>query len=225
VPAPAQRTDTVIVVPEVADGVNEHPVAVPVFEKSAEDKPLMASLNVSVKEEDNPLLVAADQDALGAVVSDSGTVTDTETVPPPRVVCAFPAESLAEKVPEAVIVEDALIRHVVEFVCTIESILAMFAVVKSLDDKVEQSIASLPVTVKAIEELVDVDAITARVSVGGVESAIVTATDAGDPDTDVCALPAVSATEKLELLVKVEVRGVPTTAVDSALMVQTFDDV
>jgi hypothetical protein len=236
VPAPAQRTDTVIVVPEVADGVNEHPVAVPVFEKSAEDKPLMASLNVSVKEEDNPLLVAADHDALGAVVSDSGTVTDTETVPPPRVVCVFPAESLAEKVPEAVIVEDtipppivavevALIRHVVEFVCTIESILAMFAVVKSLDDKVEQSIASLPVTVKAIEELVDVDAITARVSVGGVESAIVTATDAGDPDTDVCALPAVSATEKLELLVKVEVRGVPTTAVDSALMVQTFDDV
>jgi hypothetical protein len=53
----------------------------------------------------------------------------------------------------------------------------------------------------------------------------VTTTDAGDPDTAVCVLPAVSATEKLELLVKVEVRGVPTTAVDSALIVQTVDDV
>jgi hypothetical protein len=101
----------------------------------------------------------------------------------------------------------------------------MFVVAKSLDDNVEQSIASLPVTVKAIEELVEVDAIAARVRVGGVVSAIVTTTDAGDPDTAVCVLPAVSATEKLELLVKVEVRGVPTTAVDSALIVQTVDDV
>lgn len=101
----------------------------------------------------------------------------------------------------------------------------MFVVAKSLDDNVEQSIASLPVTVKAIEELVEVDAIAARVRVGGVVSAIVTTTDAGDPETAVCVLPAVSATEKLELLVKVEVRGVPTTAVDSALIVQTVDDV
>jgi hypothetical protein len=73
------------VVPEDADGVNEHPVAVPVFEKSADDKPLMVSLNVSVKDEDNPLLVAEDHDAPGAVVSDTGTVTETEAVPPPRV--------------------------------------------------------------------------------------------------------------------------------------------
>jgi hypothetical protein len=101
----------------------------------------------------------------------------------------------------------------------------MFVVAKSLDDNVEQSITSLPVTVKAIEELVEVDAIAARVRVGGVVSAIVTTTDAGDPETAVCVLPAVSATEKLELLVKVEVRGVPTTAVDSALIVQTVDDV
>jgi len=236
VPATVQSTDTVIVVPEDADGVNEHPVAVPVFEKSADDKPLMVSLNVSVKDEDNPLLVAEDHDALGAVVSDTGTVTETEAVPPPRVDWAFPAESLAEKAPEAVIDDDtvpppivavdvALTRHVVAFVWTIESILAMFVVAKSLDDNVEQSIASLPVTVKAIEELVEVDAIAARVRVGGVVSAIVTTTDAGDPDTAVCVLPAVSATEKLELLVKVEVRGVPTTAVDSALIVQTVDDV
>jgi hypothetical protein len=45
----------------------------------------MVSLNVSVKDEDNPLLVAEDHDALGAVVSDTGTVTETEAVPPPRV--------------------------------------------------------------------------------------------------------------------------------------------
>ena len=126
-PAPVQRTDTVIVVPEVADGVNEHPVAVPVFEKSPEDKPLMASLNVSVKDEDNPVLVATDHDAVGGVVSDSGTVTDTETVPPLNVVCEFPATSVAENVPDAVIdddtdpppevaVEVALTRQVVEFV-------------------------------------------------------------------------------------------------------------
>jgi hypothetical protein len=61
----------------------------------------------------------------------------------------------------------------------------MFVAVKSVDDNVEQSIASLPVTVKAIEELVDVDEIAARVRVGAVVSAIVTATDAGDPDTAV----------------------------------------
>jgi hypothetical protein len=35
----------------------------------------------------------------------------------------------------------------------------------------------------------------------------------------------VSVIEKLELLVNVEVRGVPTTAVDSALIVHTVDDV
>lgn len=85
VPAPVQSTDTVIVVPEVADGVNVHPVAVPVFVKSAADKPLIASLNVSVKDDDSPLLVAVDQDAVGGVVSDNGTVTETEAVPPPRV--------------------------------------------------------------------------------------------------------------------------------------------
>ena len=101
----------------------------------------------------------------------------------------------------------------------------MFVVVKSLDVNVVQSIASLPVTLKDIETDVDGEATAARVNVGGVVSAIVTETEAGDPETAVCALPAVSATEKLELLVKVEVRGVPTTAVDSALMVQTFDDV
>jgi hypothetical protein len=101
----------------------------------------------------------------------------------------------------------------------------MFVVVKSPDVNVEQSIASLPVTVKAIDALVDVEATAARVNVGGVVSAMVTETEAGDPDTAVCALPAVSATEKLEFLVNVEVRGVPTTAVDSALIVQTVDEV
>lgn len=103
--------------------------------------------------------------------------------------------------------------------------LAMFVVVKSLDVSVVQSIASFPVTEKEIVDVVDVELIAANVNVGGVVSAIVTLTDAGDPDTAVCALPAVSATEKLELRVSVDVRGVPATAVDTALMVQTVEEV
>ena len=67
-----------------------------------------------------------------------------------------------------------------------------------------------------VTEAVDHDA------VGGVVSAIVTATEAGDPVNAVCTFPAVSATEKLELRVRVDVRGVPGVAVDVAVMVQTF---
>jgi len=127
VPAPVQRTETVIVDPLLTDGVKEQPVAVPVFERSDDDKPETDSLNVNVNEDDNPLLVALDHDAVGGVVSDSGTVTVMDAVPPFNVVCAFPATSLAENAPDAVIdddtdpppdvaVEVALTRQVVEFV-------------------------------------------------------------------------------------------------------------
>lgn len=85
-PAPVQTTDTVIVVPVALDGVNVQPVAVPVFAKSADVSPEILSLKVNVNDEDNPLFAAVDHEAVGGVVSDAGTVTATDTVPPPRVV-------------------------------------------------------------------------------------------------------------------------------------------
>ncbi len=122
-----QVTDTVIEVPEVADGVKTHPAAVPPLVKSDEDNPETDSLNVKVNDDDKPLFVLVDQEAVGAVVSESGTLTETETVPPPRVVCALPAESESEKEPEAVsddvtdpppaeAVDVAFTRQVVELV-------------------------------------------------------------------------------------------------------------
>ena len=125
VPAPVQVTDTVIEVPELPEGEKVQPVAVPLLVKSDEDRPETVSLKVNVNDDDKPLLAPDDQDAVGGVVSESGTSTETETVPPPRVVCALPAESESEKDPEAVkeevidpppaVAEDvALIRHVVE---------------------------------------------------------------------------------------------------------------
>ena len=48
VPAPVQVTVTVTDVPEVAEGVKVHPVAVPAFEKLDDDSPEMDSLKVNV---------------------------------------------------------------------------------------------------------------------------------------------------------------------------------
>lgn len=48
VPGPVQVTLTVTEVPEEADGVNTHPLAVPLFTKSAVVSPVMASLKVNV---------------------------------------------------------------------------------------------------------------------------------------------------------------------------------
>ena len=48
VPSDAHTTTTIIVVPDVADGVKLQPVAVPAFEKSPETMSLINSANVSV---------------------------------------------------------------------------------------------------------------------------------------------------------------------------------
>jgi hypothetical protein len=77
VPAPVQVTDTVIVVPAVAEVVYTHPVAVPVFDNADADRPEIASLNVKVYDaESEDELVAVDHDAVGGVVSaGAGIVT------------------------------------------------------------------------------------------------------------------------------------------------------
>ena len=127
-------------VPELPEGEKEQPVAVPLLMKSDEDRPETVSLKVNVNDDDKPLLAPDDQEAVGGVVSESETLTEMETVPPPSVVCALPAESESEKDPDAesdevtdpppaVAVEVALTRQVVELVWTIESILAIFVVV------------------------------------------------------------------------------------------------
>jgi hypothetical protein len=48
VPGPVHVTVTVIEVPDVGVGVNTQPFAVPVFEKSDDERPDTDSLNVSV---------------------------------------------------------------------------------------------------------------------------------------------------------------------------------
>jgi hypothetical protein len=48
VPSEQEDTVTVIVEPEAAEGVNTQPVAVPVFEKSADVKPEMPSEKVRI---------------------------------------------------------------------------------------------------------------------------------------------------------------------------------
>ena len=181
-------------------------------------------------------IVAADHDAVGGVVSTAEMVTVIDCVPPPRVVCPLPATSATENPPDAakddvtapppaVAVDVALTVHVVEFVCVIDVIAETFVNVRSAAVNVVQSIASLPVTVKEIDADVEVAADLAKVRAGGVVSGIVTATEAGEPDTAVCALPAVSATENPAARVRTDVRGVPATAVDVALMVHTVADV
>jgi hypothetical protein len=130
VPAPVQLTVTVIVVPDVAEVVYTHPVAVPVFENADADRPEIASLKVKVYDaESEDELVAVDHEAVGGVVSDAEMETDTDCVPPANVVCALgvDAVSVTENDPDAasddttvpppcVAVDVALMVHVVEFI-------------------------------------------------------------------------------------------------------------
>ena len=89
VPAPTQVAVTVMVVPDVVDGVKVQPVAVPVFVKLDDDRPETDSLKVNVYEAESEFvleIVAVDHDAVGGVVSATETVTVIDCVPPPRVV-------------------------------------------------------------------------------------------------------------------------------------------
>ena len=118
------------------------------------------------------------------VVVVTGTVTVIDCGEPVRVVCALPAVSVIEndaaavKVevtapPPAVAVDVAVIVHTVDEVCAIPVIDEMPVKVKSVPDvvdKVEQSIASLPVTVKVIVAEDEVAADLAKVTVGAVVS-------------------------------------------------------
>ncbi len=62
-------------------------MAVPLFVKSADVSPETVSLKVKVYEaERDAVLLAVDHDAVGAVVSEAATVTDTDCVPPPKLV-------------------------------------------------------------------------------------------------------------------------------------------
>jgi len=80
--------------------------------------------------------------------------------------------------PPAVAVDVAVMVQTVVEVCTMPVIAEILLKVKSVPevvDKVEQVMSSLPVTVKVIVPEVEVDAERARVTVGAVVSAIVTA--------------------------------------------------
>jgi hypothetical protein len=91
VPSPHPVTATLIVVPDDAAGVNTHPVAVPVFEKSAAARPLIASPKVTayVDDADNGPVGTVENVAVGTVRSTVIAVELTVllgiAVPPPAV--------------------------------------------------------------------------------------------------------------------------------------------
>ena len=96
-------------------------------------------------------------------------------------------------------------------------------------DKVEQVMASFPVTVKVMVPEVDVVDVAPKVAVGAVVSApagMVTRVNCGEPISVVCAWPAVSAIEKVPEAVSVESLATPpAVAEEIALIVHTFVDV
>ena len=160
-------------VPEVVDKVEQVMFSLPV------------TVNVIVADVD----VAAERNrvTVGAVVS--ARVTTVDFGDAVSVVCPLPAVSSTRNEPAAVsvevtatpsarAVEVAVIVHTVVEVCTMPVIAEIFVRVKSVPavvDKVVQVMSSLPVTVNVIVADVEVALDAAKVTVGAVVSAIVTA--------------------------------------------------
>jgi hypothetical protein len=150
---------------------------------------------------------AAAAAATDVVVVAAGTVTSTlVTEPVVMDVAMLPAESstandsdaLSVTVPEEPAASETVAETVQRegLVCTTESIREMFVSPKSDEVTVEQSIGSLPESVKATVDPDTFADTAASVSTGAVTSAMVTTTDAGEPDEmDVAALPYSSSTE------------------------------
>jgi hypothetical protein len=146
---------------------------------------------------------------VGAVASEIVTTVDCDVGL--RLVCALPALSVIEKDAAAasvdvvaplpsVAVDVAVMVHVVEFVCAMAMAL-MFVRSKSVPstvDRVEQVMASLPVTVNVIVADVAVAALRANVSVGAEVSMTIALLRPNDPTAPgegkvrVAELPAVS---------------------------------
>ncbi|MEY2711049.1 MAG: hypothetical protein RL487_832, partial [Actinomycetota bacterium] len=145
--------------------------------------------------------------ATDVVVVAAGTVTSTlVTEPVVMDVAMLPAESstandsdaLSVTVPEEPAASETVAETVQRegLVCTTESIREMFVSPKSDEVTVEQSIGSLPESVKATVDPDTFADTAASVSTGAVTSAMVTTTDAGEPEEmDVAALPYSSSTE------------------------------
>ena len=150
---------------------------------------------------------AAAAAATDVVVVAAGTVTSTlVTEPVVMDVAMLPAESstandsdaLSITVPEEPAASETVAETVQRegLVCTTESIREMFVSPKSDEVTVEQSIGSLPESVKATVDPDTFADTAASVSTGAVTSAMVTTTDAGEPEEmDVAALPYSSSTE------------------------------
>ena len=159
---------------------------------------------------------------------------------PVNAVWLFPATSVTANVaalvsvdvtaaPPAIAVERAVMVQTVVDVWTMLDNSEMFVRVKSspaVVDKLPQSSASFPVTVNRIALVVAVAATAAKVTVGAIESGIVTMVDCGDPPSAVCGFPAVSVIENVLARVIVLVTAAPPfVAVDVAVMVHTCADV
>jgi hypothetical protein len=92
VPCAHEFTVTVNTVPEEASGLNEHEFAVPAFEKSADVSPVIASLKVSVKVDDDALVgveSGVNDDTAGAVTSRVTVVADTAVAGPVLLIESF----------------------------------------------------------------------------------------------------------------------------------------
>ncbi len=116
----------------------------------------------------------------------------------------------------------------------IEEMLVRVKSVPDVVDKVEQVMASFPVTVKVMVPEVDVADVAAKVAVGAVVSApagMVTVTDCGEPMRVVCISPSVSAMVNPSGAVPVAAVNVetlktpPAVAEEIAVIVHSFADV
>jgi hypothetical protein len=149
----------------------------------------IASFPVTVNRIALVVAVAATTARVTVGAIESGTVTTVDCGDPTRAVWALPAVSATENVvarvnldvtaaPPLVAVEVAVIVQTLALVWTIPVNALMPVKVKSVPatvDNVVQFNASSPVTVKVIVPLVDVAAVAASVTVGGVVSAVASA--------------------------------------------------
>lgn len=115
VTVPVEHPDavTVIVVPDDADGLTEHPLAVPPMVKSVSESPVIDSLNVSVKVDDDALVgveSGVNDDTDGAVTSRVTVDADTAVAGPVLLTESFtiPAFSVRITVPEEQLVNDTV---------------------------------------------------------------------------------------------------------------------
>lgn len=126
--------------------------------------------------------------------------------------------------PPSAMLAVTVIVHFVESDCVTEVTIETFVKMKSLAVTVAQSMASSAVSANEADVLLTIELTAAKVSTGAVTSAIVTTTDAGEPDAmTVRLLPYASATEKPAEARRLDVPDEPGDTDELAVIVHRVD--